>query len=484
MIQLRDYQITAVQAVRDAFKDHRRVILQAPTGAGKTAIALHMMSQTVARGNDAMMLVHQRELLSQTAAAFWREGLQHGVIASGIAKTRKPMRAHLAMVQTLRNRIDGVREPGLIVIDEAHRSASKTYRDILDRWPSAYVVGLTATPRRTDGRALDMYEAIVRGPSIRSLIEHGWLCDYEIYAAAIDGADGRGVARRGADYDRQGLATALGDATIYGDAVGHYKRQTPGKRCVVMCASVDLAYKTRDAYRDAGVPAECIEGSMTQAQRDGIIERFRLGDVRVVTNMQLLIEGVDIPGIEVVQWLRPTLSLIVWMQGNGRGFRPAEGKDRLVILDHAGNFARHGLPDDDREWSLDGRMQIVATDDDGDLRLASCAKCFRVYPPGAPNCPYCGHVNETRERRELQRVEAELQRVEREQVAAKREQTRRMQRRAISIEDLVALFASQESRDPAARAAFVFAGRDRRKPTRAEFERAYNAWRDIRDAKS
>lgn len=489
-ITLRDYQQRAINGVRRSLRNHDRVILQSGTGSGKTAMGLFMMHSAVERGNKALFIVHQRELLAQTEEAFWKQGLAHGVIAPNRSRSRMP--AQLAMIQTLTNRVKKgqVEAPDLIIIDECHRSLSPTYLEMIEAFPRARIVGLTATPERTDGKPLgEIYQDIVLGPPIRQLINEGHLCDYELYCPTISGADADGVGRRGHDYDLRQLAERFDSRQIFGDAVSHYQRLTPNKRAVVMCASVALAHKAAEEYRDRGIPAACMEGSMSSTDRAEIIRDLGSGKLRVVTNMNLLVEGVDIPAIEVVQWLRPTLSPIIWGQGCGRGFRPAPGKDHLVILDHVANFATRGLPCEEREYSLTGRSKPKVKPQDQDPTdngpsLSSCAQCFKVYEAYLSECPYCGHENEDRKARKLKQVAGELQKVEIEKAKQARIEFRQRQGQTRDMQGLIRLFFAQGGKNPDKRAVFTIAGREGRSPTHEDFREASIILRELQNERA
>jgi DNA repair protein RadD len=465
MINLRGYQIDLIDDARAALRKHQRVVLQAPTGAGKTAITVHMMGEAARRGKRSMFCVHQNELLQQTSRALWLQKLEHGQIASG--KGRSPLPAQVASVMTLVNRLDQYEPPDLIIIDEAHRAASTTYQRVLQAYPDAAVIGLTATPQRTDGKGLsDLFGGLVVGPSVRSLIDAGYLSDYEILAPA-SGVDLSGVKTRAGDYDKAEVEKAVDRPTITGHAVDKYQQYAAGKRCVVMCATLRHAAHVADEYNARGIRAEMIEGGMTNAQREEVLARFAAGDTLVICNVQLLIEGVDIPAIQAVQWLRPTKSLIVWMQGIGRGLRPAPGKDRLIVLDQVGNWERHGLPDDEREWSLEGRKarKRKADDAEPDVHVQQCKACFAVFRPGVAACPRCGAPVELKQRKELEVVDGELAKVE-------RVQRRKEQGSARDLGQLIDLGRRRGMKNPAAWAVHVFADRQGRKPTAADFAAA------------
>lgn len=463
---LRPYQESVIDDTREALRRHHSVLMQGPTGMGKTAITVFMMGRAAAQGKRAYFLVHQNELLSQTSKALWRQQLEHGMIASGRARSTLP--AQVASVQTLVRRMDQYKEPDLLIIDEAHRAAAKTYQTIIERWPNARVIGLTATPQRTDGKPLDvMFDTLVLGPTIRELMDAGYLCDYEIYAPPI-GIDVSTVKRKMGDFDSKELEAVVDKKSITGSAVGHYKTHASGKRCVVMCVSIKHAEHVAEQYQAAGVSSGVIEGTMTGQQRDKMLADFAAGRLMVICNVQLLVEGVDIPAIEVVQWLRPTQSLVVWMQGNGRGLRPADNKTGLIIFDHVGNCLRHGLPDDDREWSLEGKEKGKKKAAADEVKIKQCGSCYAVFRPGPQTCPHCG-APVAGQQRELEVVDGELQKVDK--LAIRKEQ-KREQGAARTLAELVALGMRRGMAKADAWAAITLAARQGRKATTAEYEQA------------
>jgi len=289
--------------------------------------------------------------------------------------------------------------------------------------------------------------------------------------------DASEVKTRAGDFAKEQVEAAMDKPTITGDAVNHYRKLAKGKRCVVMCTGIKHADHVAEQYRQAGVPAESLDGTMTDKERAECLERFDRGETLVLTNTQLLIEGVDIPAIEVVQWLRPTQSLIVWMQGVGRGLRPAPGKDRLLLLDHVGNVHRHGLPDDPREWSLDGRKKGKRkANEEPDVAIQQCQSCYAVFRPGPSECPKCGEPVKKQPPRELEVVDGELQKIDLEQA---RKDRKREQGAARTLRELVALGVRRGMRKPGAWAAITAASREGRKPAPAEFEQAKRIEREL-----
>ena len=477
-MKLRPYQERLIDQTRQALRRNQRVLMQAPTGAGKTAITVYMMGRAAESGKRSMFIVHQNELLSQTSKALWKQKLEHGMIAAGKSFSRLP--AQVASVQTLVRRLEQYQEPDLIIIDECHRSAASTYQAVLDAFPNAKVIGLTATPARTDGKGLDdTYSELVQGPSIRQLIDAGYLSDYEIFAppSTLDLSE---IKTRMGDYDKKELEQTVDKPTITGDAVATYRKHAGGKRCVVMCVSIRHAEHVMESYRAAGVPAEMIEGSMTNREREQVLDRFRSGETLVIANVQLLIEGVDIPSIEVVQWLRPTQSLIIWMQGNGRGLRPSDGKDKLLILDQVGNWSKHGLPDEDREWTLEGRKKRKRKqDDEADVNVQQCKHCFHIFRPGPDKCPACGQPVEVRKKAEIQVVDGELEKIDLE---AERKARKQEQGKSKGLRDLVLLGVRRGMKNPSGWAAHVYCSRAGRKPRPEDYQQAKRILAEVRAA--
>lgn len=484
MIQLRPYQEDIISGARRALTRHKNILIRSETGSGKTALAVFMMGEAAKRGKRSIFIVHQAELLGQTSGALWRQRLEHGVIAPGKMVSR--LLVQVAMVQTLVRRLDKTDEPDLIFIDECHRSASPTYQKVIDNWPNARVIGLTATPRRTDSKGLDhIYSEIVEGPSMRQLIDAGFLADYEIIAPPISAMDISSVKTKMGDYDKKQLEEEMDKPTITGDAVNTYRKHASGKRCVVMCVSVKHAEHVRDQYRANGIHAEVIEGSLQKGEREKIIEGFRDGDFKVICSVELLIVGVDIPSIECVQWLRPTQSLIIWLQGIGRGLRPSPGKEKLLIIDHVGNWQRHDLPDDERTWTLEGgksKGRKKPEDEVTSLNTTQCpAPCFAIFRKTEGKCPKCGNPLELSGRKELEVVDGELEVLDKEVL---RKQRKQEQGQARSLRDLIQLGIRRGMNKPSAWACITMAARSGKKPSAEMFAEAKKIMAEIQSGDS
>lgn len=477
MIQLRDYQVDMVNRTRDALRRHQRVLLQSPTGSGKTAIACHMMGAAREKGLSSMFLVHQNELLKQTSAALWHNKIEHGLIAAGKAKS--PHAVQLASVMTLKNRLAHYQEPSLIIIDESHRALAPSYLQIIEHYPSAKVVGLTATPQRTDGKGLGhLYQEIVKGPSIIYLTGQGYLCDYELFGVP-QLVDVSGIKKKAGDYDAGELEKEFNKPKITGDAIQHWNQLAKGLTTVVMCVSIQHAEDVAEQFRQAGISSAAIHGKTKS--REEVLDKFENGEITVLTSVQLLVEGYDHPEIAAVVWLRPTQSLSVYLQGIGRGLRPHPSKSHLVIIDHVGNYARHGLPCADREWSLEDRKTRGRGDDSDEPRLSVqvCDKCYFTIKSGSTECPKCGAEIELKTR-EIEQVEGELQRIKEAAEAEERKKAMRIEQgMAKTIKELVEIGVSRKMKNPTGWAANIFAARQGRRAGAKDYAEARQAYNEV-----
>lgn len=468
MIQLRDYQIDMIERTRDALRTNQRVVLQAPTGAGKTVVAAYMLDQAQKRGMTAMFLVHQNELIKQTSASLWQYKIEHGFIVSG--RGRSPAPIQVASVMTLKNRLDQYDQPSLIIIDESHRALAASYLQIVEAYPNAKVVGLTATPQRTDGKGLGhLFQHIVKGPSISYLMQIGSLCDYELFGVPQK-VDMTTVKNKLGDFAADDLEREVNKPTITGDAIEHWRALANGLVTVVMCVSIKHAEDVASQFSAAGIPAEALHGKTKN--RDDVLDRFESGQTVVLTSVQLLVEGYDHPAIAAVVWLRPTQSLSVFMQGNGRGLRPHRSKRHLTIIDHVGNYARHGLPCADREWSLDDRSKNKksTSSEEKDIGVQVCGECFFTVKTGLTECPKCGAEIELKART-IEQVEGELERIK--AVATEHKKKERIEQgKSKTLEELVANGVSRGMKNPSGWAANVFAVRQGRKASAADYSAA------------
>lgn len=381
-VTLRDYQEAAVQAVREAFRDVRRVLYVLPTGGGKTVTFSYIVHQASTRGKRVYIVAHRIEIIQQISAALARQGVGHGIVSPDYPHTDDPVQ--VCMIQTLTNRLGKMAAPDLLVVDEAHHIVSESYQKITQAWGSALHLGVTATPERLDGRGLrSCFDQMVIGPTPKELIARGALADFT-YLAPPNNLDLSGVQVRGGDYAVDELAQAMVKSQIVGDAVKHYATylgsvgpsgRSEGQPAIAFCVNVWHAEQVAERFRDAGWRSASIDGRMGQRERAAILRALAEGRLDVLTSCNLVSEGFDLPAVAGAILLRPTKSLALYLQQVGRSLRPKVGGGKAIILDHVGNCLVHGLPDWDRQWSLDGKVVRPKA-----APVAVCSLCFMTLP--------------------------------------------------------------------------------------------------------
>ena len=437
MITLRPYQQQCIERLRVSLRSHRRTLLVSPTGSGKTVMFSYMAQAASSKGLRVCILVHREELIAQVSETLARFGVRHGFVAAG-----RPLDlgagVWVASVFTLIHRLARFPAPDLVIVDEAHHAtAASSWGKVLAAWPNARQIGVTATPQRLDGTGLaECFDDLVMGPTVAELMELGNLCGYKLFAPSQPDLDG--VHKRAGDFAKGELATAMDKPSITGDAVSHYRRLCPGRRAVVFCVSLEHADHVARQFAGAGFPSQRIDGSMDRADRRLLVQSFSRGSIKVLTSCDLISEGFDLPAIEAAVLLRPTQSLSLYLQQVGRALRPFDGKPHAVILDHAGNALRHGLPDDDRDWSLAGREKKTKGEQ-AEVSVVLCEGCFAALPAGTRVCPECGKGRDPKPR-EIAERDGELQEVDVAAArAAQQAERKQEQRQASTFDELVAL---------------------------------------------
>src|SRR5258706_8032742 len=417
MIQLRPDQFSLISAARAALApDCRSILMQGATGSGKTVMFSWLCEQVAKRGKRVVIIVHREELIEQVSRTLTEFQVSHGFIANG-RYFQDHRQVYIASVWTLAKRLPNIAPPDLVIVDEAHHAVAGTWRKVLDAWPRAWRLGVTATPERLDGSGLrDIFSALVCGPSVRWLIDAGHLSEFKLYAPRIPKIE---VPARMGDYAKEALAAWMDKPHLTGSAVEHHRRLCAHARTVVFCVSLEHARHVALDFEAAGPKAARIDGQMGAEERRQLVRNFASGEIQILTSCEILSEGFDLPAIECAVLLRPTLSLAVYLQQTGRALRSWTGKTHSVILDHAGNALRHGMPDEERVWSFDGRPRSSRRVAGQVEAVRTCKKCFAAAKLSAVVCPYCGTPFE-HSPREVKRIEGELEQVTR--IERKREQ--------------------------------------------------------------
>jgi DNA repair protein RadD len=377
-----------------------KLIVVAPTGAGKTVIAAAIIKTATEDGKRVLVLSHTREIIKQTSEKLFARGVDHGIIQAGYP-TRPGEQVQVASIQTLWARAirSGRMElpsADVLVIDEAHHCPASTYRKIIDVYSEAVLIGLTATPCRGDGRGLGgVFNRIVECPQVSELIEQKYLVRTRVYAP-ID-PDLAGVETRAGDYVEAQLADRVDKPNLIGDIVSHWHKY--GQRRKTVCFAVNVAHSLhiRDEFIKSGVRAAHVDGSLPKIERDAVLNRLAAGEIELVTNCMVLTEGWDLPEASCCILARPTKKMGLFRQMVGRILRPAPGKYNAIVLDHSGAVFRHGFIEDPVQWTLDPDKRSYSPKQAARLRsgyssrLLECRKCGSIRVAGEA-CKHCGFL--------------------------------------------------------------------------------------------
>ncbi len=390
-VVLRPYQIDALDIYRwSVHTGARRIVMVAPTGAGKATIAAQIILEAANSGQRALFLAHRRELIVQAYERILHMGVPEaltGILMGGDRRRRPQAPVQVASVDTLRHRAKP--EAELVILDECHRALAATNREIAQSYPDAIHLGFTATPYRADGRGLrDAYDELIVVASPRELMALGFLVEPRVFTVPQSKLpDLSSVRVKRGDYDSKALAQAVDRAGLVGNIVEHWLEHAADLRTVVFAASIEHSKHIADRFREAGIAAEHLDGTMSMDERDAILGRLERGETRVVSNVNVLTEGWDQPSVKCAILARPTKSTGLYLQEAGRILRPWNDT-RAIILDHAGCAVEHGLPQDDRAFSLDPPPKRTSK---GPL-LRPCPECFAVLPLPTRICPECSTV--------------------------------------------------------------------------------------------
>ncbi len=380
---LRPYQTKAIESLRAhsmAGKTH--LLLTIPTGGGKTLTAAELMRSALSLGRRVLFVVHLRELVDQTVRALGRCGITHvGVMRGDDDRVDPSARVQVASIQTLARRDRPAAD--VIILDEAHRSLADSYvTSIWEAYPQAVIIGLTATPCRGDGRPLgERYEELVVGATYSELIADSFVAEPIVYAPRVE-IDTSALRKVAGDWDAEQVEEMM--TGLAGEIVPTWLEHAGGRSTIVFASGIRHSRDIVDRFQKAGVTAEHLDGETPGDDRAAILARLSSGETTVVSNCAVLTEGFDAPAIRCAVIARPTLSLVLHMQTAGRALRP--GAIQPVIIDHAGNVGRHGLPHEDRAWSIKGLAKRAATKNP----YRACAKCFAYYRITLNECPHCG----------------------------------------------------------------------------------------------
>lgn len=361
--------------------------------------------RTTKNNNHVMFLIHRKEVLDQAVKTFSKQEVNSNLLTAG-------------MVQTLTRRVDKLPTPNVILVDEAHHALAKSYQRILNKFPKAIVLLFTATPHRTGRQQLDQIaDDIIVGQSIHELTEKGFLAPFRYFQPPND-FDVKALKRGSTgDYTAESMQEAM-STKIFGHIVKQYKRIAKGMQAVVYTYSIDSAVKIANEFNSEGISAIEVDGTTSKEKRDLAVRKFRDQEIKILVNVNLFTEGVDLPNVDCVIMARPTASLALYLQFSMRCLNPRPGKT-AIIIDHANNFKTFGYPDDDRDWKQaikSGKQKSKTLLTDPGLSIVTCDYCFAVVKASEVKdgkCPICGKpikVHEAKPVSDVDLVEASKER--------------------------------------------------------------------------
>lgn len=430
-VELRPYQEKGIRDLYEAIKKgcHRPLWVFA-TGAGKSTVCSRFVKACVKNEKRVLFFVHQRELVNQFAARLRDQfHISSGIIMAGVP-SRRDFKVQVASVQTLVRRLHKLPPADVIIIDEAHRSKAKTYIQVLDRYPDAIVVGLTATPFRGDGSGLgDIFDGIVHPIKMREMIKYGYLVGTEdsIYGPQDESVDLTGVSIVRGDYDSNEMAARFADRGIILGVVENYRRNAMGKKLIAFSVNVELSQRLCEEFNSAGIPAVHIDGATPIPERNRVMNEFAKGKYRILCNVGIAVEGLDVKGCDGVILNVSTKSLGRYVQMVGRGTRPEvcpacymprtspdmlepeikcncghefsspEYKKECIVLDHGNNWVEHGFAEDYDAvpFSLEGvkktKKKKEEEEEEEEPKTKICPNCDLVQSFFKPICKGCGY---------------------------------------------------------------------------------------------
>lgn len=382
--ELRGYQQELIDRIRQSLASgHHHIIVQSPPRTGKTVVMAEIARRTTDKGNRVCFIIHRKEVLDQAKATFQEQGVDPDLLEAG-------------MVQSLTRHIDQIYPPEVILIDEAHHALAKSYTRILEAFPTAYVLLFTATPVRTGRNQLDQIaDDIIVGKSIKELTSQGFLAPFKYYAAKAKDVDDKKLRRSSTgDYTNASIEDAVSHK-IYSHTVDEYLAKADGKQAVVYTYSVEAANHLASEFNARGITAEAIDATTPAIVRDTAVKRFRDQQLKVLVNVNLFTEGIDLPNVDCVIMVRPTMSLALYMQFSMRCLNPRPGKV-ATIIDQVGNWERFGLPNSDRDWKTLAKSKASPSKSlkRGGVQVIQCPDCFGVIEKSEVEdntCPLCSY---------------------------------------------------------------------------------------------
>jgi len=372
-----------------------------PCGGGKSVIAAAIAKAVTEKGNRVLFIVHRIELCRQIHDTFVAYGVDMDYCS-------------VSMVQTVSRRLHTTEKPDMIITDEAHHALASQYKSVYEKFKDALHLGFTATPiRLKEGGLKEVFDDLVISVSAQWLVKNKYLSPYKYYRNIVADFTNLKVIR--GEYDIRQISTLMETNIVYRKTIELYQENANDKQTICYCPSVLSAEMTAALFREKGHSAIALNAKTPKDERAKAIQSFRDGETKILCNCELFGEGLDVPDVECVVLLRKTKSLTLFIQQSMRAMRYKPEKT-AIILDLVGNCNEHGLPDEERTWSLEMKEQ-----EEGEAPIKQCPKCKAIIPLATKEC-HCGYefpVYET-DQSEVDEDEIELEEVTVQQVKVER----------------------------------------------------------------
>jgi superfamily II DNA or RNA helicase len=376
MVELRLYQIEGIRNIFDAWNPEKlnlkNILFQMPTGTGKTTVFSEIVRRAKLKNKKVLIVVHRLELVEQIADRLLEFKVDVGII-SAKQKSNLEHDIQVATIQTLSRR--ACPPADIVIIDECHHSKANTYKMLWEIYPEARFLGVTATPARINGEGFsDLFEKLISVGKLSFFFEKGYLVRIKHLVCGIP--DLSKVKQRMKDYDVEMLRNVMLDNSLMANLIESYNKFAKGKKTIVFAVDILHSKEIVERYLKAGISAAHVDATTNKNERKDILNKFKSGEILVLSNVDIVSEGFDVPDCEAVQLARPTKSLVLYLQQVGRCMRPSKEKKYGLILDNAGLWLEHGLSYIDRDWSLDGinkkhnseLKDIILLDEEGIIR--------------------------------------------------------------------------------------------------------------------
>lgn len=395
----RDYQVKSKEMIKNEYRvGNKKVLLWLATGAGKTFVFCDLVKDSIARRKRCAIVVRGRKLVDQASQRLAREGVAHGVLMAGHWNFRPQLPVQVCSIDTLIAR-EIYPEFDFIILDEVHLATSPGYVDWLSHYPDAYILGVTATPW-VDKSLEHAADSIVHPITMKDLVDRGYLVPFRCFAPSSP--DMKGVKTVSGDFQNAQSEAAMSKGNLTGKIIEHWLKLANNRPTILFAVNIRHSKLLVGRFLDAGVMAEHCEAETKDAERSAMIARLESGATKVICNVGILCTGVDIPSCGCIIMARPTKSKNLFIQQAGRGTRLFDGKQNCLLLDHAGNVLRHGLPtDEDEEVDLSGKNRQKAITD-----VKTCSICFLAYV--GIGCPECGPQEKDSSSKSLAESDEEL----------------------------------------------------------------------------